>query len=137
MIKIGDTFEVYANQGMREAVVLAVVMKPTARAYGQALVEYVMPEGRTFLRILNLDESGEPYGGGEGRPCSYDEIPVKFLNEMRANFSAVLGLLRAGFDNDVPTDYARRRHRPFYDRAAQLALKKRMEILDLNPKEAA
>lgn len=104
MLRRGDSLSVYANQAMRDAVVLSMVMRdaPGVRWHGQALIEYVMPQGRTFLRILDLNIDGEVFG--EGRPCAYDNIPIKFLADMRNNSDAVIPLIRGGFDRDAAPD---------------------------------
>lgn len=134
MLKRGDQFEVYANQAMREAWVLSVVMaKPghhmSNKWGGQALVEYAMPMGRTFLRILDLNEDGEVFGAG--RPISYEQIPVKFLADMRSHFSEVLGLLQGGFDKSVPSHHYQRRYRAMFEREERKALAVRARVLDL------
>ncbi len=44
-LKVGDTFEEYVNQAIRECLVLAVDGK------GRALYSYVMPRGKVFVRV--------------------------------------------------------------------------------------
>jgi hypothetical protein len=67
LAKPGARLQVLANQGWRDAVVLAV--------QGPAvLVEYMMPKGTTALRIL------QPVPGGVAeRPIGYNDLPTKWL----------------------------------------------------------
>lgn len=53
MLKANESFDLYVNQRDREAVVLAVIDN-------EAIAEYEMPNGRSYLTILKLDENGEP-----------------------------------------------------------------------------
>lgn len=118
----GMGIEVYANQADREAFVLSAIDK-------QALVEYVMPEGRTFLRILRIDGDGY-LDLDDGRSVSYAKIPKKFVDDMRAHFSESLRIFKGGFDADEvigkkhPTRFIR-------DRLKAQALAVRCRVLDL------
>lgn len=64
-LMVGDRLSVEANQGQRDAVVRAVVGDET-------LVEYFMPNGRAFLRVINTKTQGEI------RSVSATKIPKKF-----------------------------------------------------------
>lgn len=70
-LKPGDVTSLEVNQGVRDAVVLAVIGQ-------QALVEYTMPGGTSTLRLLD-DRPGKP-----DRPVSYWSIPMKWLVAIQA-----------------------------------------------------
>lgn len=127
---IGMQLSVYANQGMREAWVVAAVDN-------RALVEYVMPEGRCFLRQLPIDEHGHIDGDDAGRSISYNAIPKKYIDNMRQNFSLALQNFQGGFD--AAYDPGNKRWaRSYADREKARALAVRCRILDLPiPKEVA
>jgi hypothetical protein len=48
-LEVGGWISTYANQGMREAEVLAIL-------HDEALIYYEMPEGRQFLRVIQIDD---------------------------------------------------------------------------------
>jgi hypothetical protein len=129
---VANLGEVYANQGMRDAWVLSAIDN-------RALVEYVMPEGRTFLRILPIDGIGYIDWDAPGRSVSYNAIPRKFLEDMRDNFSVVLGIIAGGFDGEVVSQHYKRVRRFAVSRAEARALAVRARILDLkvNDKEVS
>jgi hypothetical protein len=66
-LEVGDWIKVYANQGMRDAQVLAINGT-------QALVEYHMPSGTTALRIIAADGTS-----GWGQKVSYFNVPYSWL----------------------------------------------------------
>lgn len=65
-LKPFDELTIFANQGDRPAMVLAVLGD-------QALVEYQMPKGTTALRILASDDDGD------GRTVSYTKLSLDWL----------------------------------------------------------
>jgi hypothetical protein len=66
--KVGETFTVNKNQGDRPASVLAVLGT-------EALVEYDMPGGKSFLLILDMT-------GGRDRSVSRKALPGKWKREL-------------------------------------------------------
>jgi len=115
----GMPVTVYANQADREGVVL-VGYSHNRKSW--ALAEYVMPAGRTFLRLLPLDEHGNMDPDG-GRSVSYNALPKGALLALRANADAVLPLIRGGFDREVAPDskgWHRRRIESEHTKAANV-----------------
>jgi hypothetical protein len=90
---IGMPVEVYANQAVREASVIIAVDD-------QALLEYDMPGGRTFLRLVGIDEHGAIDPDAE-RSVSYNRVPRKMVEAMRAFAPQVRQYLRGGFDRSA------------------------------------
>ncbi len=80
-LKPNETIEVYANQGMREAMVLAVLGN-------EALVEYEMPKGSTALRVVPI-EFTDPYCG---KQMSYAKVPLRWLEVLAREEVEWLGL---------------------------------------------
>jgi hypothetical protein len=72
----GEEIEVEANQGMRPAVVLAVLGQ-------RALAEYTMPAGTTALMVLDLGKSARMFTQAATSP-SYRTCPRKWLVAMVA-----------------------------------------------------
>jgi hypothetical protein len=72
-VQPGETISIYANQGYRDARVLAVINN-------EALIEYSMPQGTTSLRIINAYQDEET--AGRGRKMSYFNVPTKWLQAM-------------------------------------------------------
>jgi hypothetical protein len=68
--QVGSSTTVEANQGTRDATVLATLGL-------EVLLEYEMPAGKTFLRIENLD-------GGRHRSVSHSALPKKWRKELEA-----------------------------------------------------
>lgn len=98
-IKVGDEVSIYANQADRSAVVLSIVGN-------DALLEYVMPAGRTFLRLVKLTEAGTmPIDALAYRTVSYPAVPSRFIDDMRKNGVSWLG----GFDPGELSERMRRR----------------------------
>lgn len=67
----GDYLTIYANQGQRNAVVLAVID-------GQALLEYDMPKGTTALRIVPTDDPDTT----QYKRVAYANLPIKWVEAM-------------------------------------------------------
>jgi hypothetical protein len=112
----GEVVSVYINQANRDGVVLSVVND-------RALVEYAMPRGRTFLLILNVVDGGY-LDVDSARSVSWNAIPKKFLDEMRANKSEVSKILYGGFSAAEAT------LRPFRaERFSAVAARNRATIL--------
>lgn len=92
---IGAAGEVYANQAQREGV---IVIAGNYGGKSWALFEYVMPAGRTFLRLLPIDQYGEIDWDG-GRSVSYNAIPKALLEGMRQHAAEVKKVFLGGFDS--------------------------------------
>lgn len=88
MLKANKSFDLYVNQKDRDAVVLAVIDN-------EAIAEYEMPNGRSFLTILKLDESGELVRSCDSltqgkqyrndyirKSVSYEACPVRWIVAM-------------------------------------------------------
>jgi hypothetical protein len=71
-LKVGECFSIEVNQGLRDAIVLAVIGD-------EALIEYSMPKGSTSLRIVDA------YTWTGARSVSYRNVPVKWLQQMYEN----------------------------------------------------
>jgi hypothetical protein len=69
--QLGDIWDVYANQGLREGWVLAVIGN-------DVLVEYTMPKGTTALRIVKTS------GLAGFQNVSYRNVPRKWLEAIVA-----------------------------------------------------
>lgn len=67
---VGQSYEVYANQGMRDGTVLAVIGT-------KFLVEYVMPAGRTFGRIIDVLNNNHRHSLSYRAVCM-DNLPLKW-----------------------------------------------------------
>jgi hypothetical protein len=68
-LKIRECYQLFVNQGMREAICLAVLGD-------EALIEYEMPRGSTTLRVVDAC-SGQGY-----KTVSYRAIPKKWQKAM-------------------------------------------------------
>ena len=68
---VGDRTTVEANQGAREAYVLATIGN-------EVLVEYFMPNGTTALRIMGVAGLRQI----THRSCSYAAVPHRWINAM-------------------------------------------------------
>jgi hypothetical protein len=67
-MKPGETTTIYINQGTRAAVVLATIGL-------EVLLEYVMPNGTTALRIIDTRTDAP----ARGRSIGYAHMPIKWL----------------------------------------------------------
>lgn len=127
----GDRLLVYANQGDRPAVILAV-------AGGRALAEYEMPGGSTALRVVDRDDPNAGRGRQLGDGISYHCCPLLWLAAIewagtawvgepqqasRAAPSAASLLAAAGFVVGVPngSEFTLARRKAFATRAAAAA----------------
>lgn len=71
MIDVGDSFCLEVNQGEREAEVLAIIGD-------QALIEYLMPNGTSSLRIVDrMDPDAKVY-----KNVTYHRLPKKWIQAM-------------------------------------------------------
>ena len=68
--RTGQWVKVYANQGMRDARVLAILDD-------QALIEYEMPNGTTALRVVECNEPENTI-----QRFSYASVPNRWLTEL-------------------------------------------------------
>lgn len=99
-IERNDEISIYANQGDRDATVLAI-------SDGRALLEYVMPAGRTFLRVVKLDEQGNIVDGDTSyRAISYAATPARFIRDMVEHGVVWIG----GFDEHADLSERALRH---------------------------
>ena len=78
-LRIGRCYKMLVNQGWRETDVLGIIEEE-----GKAIVEYIMPNGSTSLRIIPLEVDLETYGGmvlcpWEYKNVSYFRLPKKWL----------------------------------------------------------
>lgn len=69
MFYAGQNIKVYANQGYRDAVVLAILSN-------EALIEYEMPKGTTALRVIDCVTEGTL------AQYSYATVPIRWIAEM-------------------------------------------------------
>jgi len=63
----GESLEIFANQGQREATVIAAIGD-------ERLIEYEMPKGSTALRIINVNDPDGHY-----KTVSYRAVPRVWL----------------------------------------------------------
>lgn len=68
----GESLEIYANQGQREATVIAAIGD-------ERLIEYEMPKGSTALRIINVNDPDGHY-----KTVSYRAVPRVWLEAIVA-----------------------------------------------------
>jgi len=78
-VVVGLAYQLWVNQGWREAAVLAILDK-------EALLEYQMPNGSTSLRIVpkcsDLNGTIETATCKAWRSVSYWRVPRKWLREL-------------------------------------------------------
>ena len=66
-LEVGDYIQIDCNQAYRDGFVLAVNVDE-----GKALVEYFMPNGRRFMRVIEIDDHDQ------GKPVSESSLPKKW-----------------------------------------------------------
>lgn len=126
-LNVGDLLHLYVNQDDREATVLAILG-------AQALFEYTMPNGKTYLTIVELDGDGRvtsQYGKYDYRrkPVSYNALPKKWFDAVAHQ----LGDWYGGFNDESVSDRAMRDpwNKFLYQEAEGRRAKLRQAAIDL------
>ena len=93
-LEVGGWISTYANQGMREAEVLAIL-------HDEALIYYEMPEGRQFLRVIQIDDIDKRWNHDNHRYSAIAKarIPKKWKALIEADR---LTEIKDSMDEDIP-----------------------------------
>jgi len=93
-LEVGGWITTAANQGMREAEVLAIL-------HDEALIYYEMPEGRQFLRVIQIDDIDKRWNHDNHRYSAIAKarIPKKWKALIEADR---LTEIKDSIDEDIP-----------------------------------